>query len=141
MEVDTTSRDHHLDGSSKLKQNGEPTPTDKKDGPRPSVGDMTSADYYFDSYAHFGKNNSCTLYVWIVILIANLPKTLIKVLKPFIFSLSLSFSSWHVYVYLHSFLLRSTGIVVLKEYTRYVEFARGLFSYILYFSYRKLCRS
>lgn len=73
MEVDTASI-NHVDGSSKPKQNGEPTPTDKKDGPRPSVGDMTSADYYFDSYAHFGKNNFCTLYVWIVILMLTCPR-------------------------------------------------------------------
>ena len=51
MEVDSATS-NHVDESKEtcLKQPSSTTPDSK-----PSASEMTSADYYFDSYAHFGK--------------------------------------------------------------------------------------
>ena len=54
MDVDATCTNNHDDTKTEPKQNGEP----KEEKSRPPVGEMTSADYYFDSYAHFGKKQS-----------------------------------------------------------------------------------
>lgn len=40
-----------------LDENASSSTTDKK----PGAAEMTSADYYFDSYAHFGKEKSLDL--------------------------------------------------------------------------------
>ena len=47
MEVDSATS-NHVDESKE--QASSATPDSK-----PSASEMTSADYYFDSYAHFGK--------------------------------------------------------------------------------------
>lgn len=51
MEVDSATS-NHVDESKEpsLMQAASATPDSK-----PSASEMTSADYYFDSYAHFGK--------------------------------------------------------------------------------------
>ena len=51
MEIDSATS-NHVDESKEpsLKQPSSTTPDSK-----PSASEMTSADYYFDSYAHFGK--------------------------------------------------------------------------------------
>lgn len=52
MEVDSATAIHVGEASKEqsLKQ-----PLSSKPDSRPAASEMTSADYYFDSYAHFGK--------------------------------------------------------------------------------------
>ena len=53
MEVDSATTNHvDKNKEQSLKQPSSTTPDS-----RPSASEMTSADYYFDSYAHFGQYN------------------------------------------------------------------------------------
>lgn len=53
MEVDSATA-NHVDRTTKEQSLKQPSITPNS---RPSASEMTSADYYFDSYAHFGKKH------------------------------------------------------------------------------------
>lgn len=51
MEVDTAASNHVDDSKEQSLKQASSTAS----GSRPPASEMTSADYYFDSYAHFGE--------------------------------------------------------------------------------------
>ena len=61
MEIDSATSNHVDENKEQsLKQPSSTTPDS-----RPAASEMTSADYYFDSYAHFGKKNLLwTFLLW-----------------------------------------------------------------------------
>lgn len=54
MEVDSATS-NHVDESKEQKEPTQKEPSSTTPDARPAAAEMTSADYYFDSYAHFGK--------------------------------------------------------------------------------------